>query len=584
MGFARKWQIILTGLHRRLTDRQYLVLASIVVGVLSGLAGITVKLFVHWIGATLHSLPVGYWFALFPVIGVSMSVLYIHYVIRDDLKTGAAEIVYSIAKHLGIIKVNQIPAQMITSGLTIGFGGSAGLESPMVSTGAAIGSTSARLFGISSKDRTVLLAAGAAAGIASAFNSPIAGVLFAVEVLVVDIAIPAFIPLILAAASGALLSKIILKEGVLLTFSLQTPFDYTNVPYYVILGVLCGFLSIYYSRSFSYLQRKVRQIRQPIIRITVGCAALALLLVLFPSLSGEGYDSIKMLAGLSPGEVVHDSVLFPLLKGPGYVLTVLGIIALIKVVAVALTLGAGGNGGNFAPSLFVGAYTGFFFARAANMFAGTSIPESNFTLVAMAGILSGIFYAPLTAVFLIAELTGGYGLMIPLMIVSAASLAVARYFEPHSMEARKISDMLRFSIHDRDRYVLSRLEVESMIEVGFKMLRPDGKLGDLVKAISTSTRNIFPVVDVSGVLVGVVRLDAVRDIMFERDLYQNVTIESIMQRPSIVISRSESVHEVLQKFDSTGDWNLPVTDNGIYLGFLSKSTILSRYRNELVMS
>ena len=582
----RFFRSVIDRLHRSISEKQFLLLSSVVVGLLSGSAAILLKFSVHWLNGQVTHYAQDYQqfflFTFFPLIGIALSVTYVRRVLKSDFKKGTAEIVYAIAKKSGIIAPKQIPGHIITSGLTVGLGGSMGLESPLVSTGSAIGSTFAQSFNLAHKERTILLACGAAAGIAAAFNSPIAGVLFAVEVLLVDIAISAFIPLIIAAASGALLSKIVLKEGVLLTFTLQRPFDYTNVPYYMVLGVLCGTVSLYYVRMFARIESKMGLIEKPYVRVVVGGLLLAVLLIFFPSLFGEGYESIKLVAGLHPEELIRNSILFPLIHHEFEMLIFLAAIMLIKVGAAAITLGAGGNGGNFAPSLFVGAYLGFVFSRTIALLGLGSIPESNFTIVAMAGILSGIFYAPLTAIFLIAEITGGYGLMIPLMIVSASSVTVARHFEPLSMEAKKLSGKLKLSVVDRDKYLLSKLDFGELIETDFEQVSPEGTLGNLVSAISSSQRNIFPVIDSAQQLVGIIRLDDVREIIFSRDRYEKTVLSTIMQKPSTVISRHDDLHTVLQKFDETGDWNLPVADEGRYIGFLSKSSILARYRTELI--
>src|SRR5882762_9367473 len=509
------------------------------VGLLSGSAAILLKSFVHWLNEQVAHYAQDYQqfflFTFLPLIGIALSVTYIRRVLKSDFKKGTAEIVYAIAKKSGIIAPKQIPGHIVTSGLTVGLGGSMGLESPLVSTGSAIGSTYAQSFNLPHKERTILLACGASAGIAAAFNSPIAGVLFAVEVLLVDIAISAFIPLIIAAASGALLSKIVLKEGVLLTFTLQQPFDYTNVPYYVVLGVLCGVVSLYYVTMFARIESIMAKMESPYVRIGAGGLLLAGLLIFFPSLFGEGYESIKLVAGLHPEELVRNSILFPFIHHEVEILIFLAGITLIKVFAAAITLGAGGNGGNFAPSLFVGAYLGFVFSRTLNLLGLGHIPESNFTLVAMAGILSGIFYAPLTAIFLIAEITGGYGLMIPLKIVSALSVTVTRHFEPISMEAKKLSRMMRSTVETRDKLLLSRLDLSELVETNFSIVPLDGRLQDLVKIISSSNRNIFPVVDKELKLVGIILLDKIRGIMFDNSKHEVVTVRELMSKPEAVV-------------------------------------------------
>jgi CIC family chloride channel protein len=454
----------------------------------------------------------------------------------------------------------------------------------MVSTGSAIGSNFAQTYQLSYKDRTVLLACGAAAGIAAAFNAPIAGVLFAIEVLLADVSASAFIPLIISAASGALLSKIILKEGVILTFSLQQPFNYYNVPFYMLLGILAGFVSLYYTRIFGRIEKLISAVKNPWIRALAGGVILFTLFLLFPPLFGEGYETIKLLAQMNADTLINTSILRNLMSSEMHLLIFLGALIFLKAIAAAVTLGSGGNGGSFAPSLFIGAYLGFVFARIINLFGLTPVPESNFTIVGMAGILSGVFYAPLTAIFLIAELTGGYELMIPLMIVASLSLIVIRLFEPLSPEAKKLSEKLHVTLENRDKLLLSRLELSSLIETNFSTVRPEETLRALVKVIASSNRNIFPVVDEQQKLVGLIYLDRIRQVIFEVEQYEKITASQLMIKPFAVVELNENLHEALAKFDATNQWNLPVIDRSRYIGFLSKSTILTRYRNELLES
>jgi CIC family chloride channel protein len=473
---------------------------------------------------------------------------------------------------------------MITSALTVGFGGSMGLESPMVSTGSAIGSNFGSSYKLGYKERTILLACGASAGIAAAFNSPIAGVLFAIEVLLADVSSAAFIPLIISAACGALLSKIILEEGITLSFSLQQPFNYHNVPYYALLGLVAGAISLYYARVYSWMEARMHNMENMWVRAMTGGLLMFVILILFPPLFGEGYETIKRLTGLKVGGLFENSILFPLIHTPLLHIILLTLLIFIKPLAAAITIGSGGNGGNFAPSLFVGAYVGFVFARVVNLMGFTFIPESNFTLVAMAGILSGIFYAPLTAIFLIAEITGGYDLMIPLMIVSALSMTVTHIFEPLSMDSKKLAGMLRGSIDTRDKFLLSKLDVSELIETNFSTVKPENDLETLIKVIAQSNRNIFPVIDDNRKLIGIVYLDKIRSVIFSSAHNQDTTVRDLMTPPTAVVEANENLHQVLLKFEDTKAWNLPVVDRGQYAGFLSKSSILTRYRNELMES
>ncbi len=459
-----------------------------------------------------------------------------------------------------------------------------GLESPMVSTGAAIGSNYGQTYNLSYKDRTILLACGAAAGIAAAFNSPIAGVLFAVEVLLTDISAAALIPLIISAACGALLSKIILQEDALLSFSLQQPFNYYNVPYYILLGLLAGLLSLYYVRMFTWVDSKMKAVSNRWIRVAIGGGLLFVLLIFFPPLFGEGYESIKNLSTLQPEQLTKVSVLNKLISNDVQLLLFLSALMLLKTIAAAITTGSGGNGGSFAPSLFVGAYLGFVFSRIINLIGIAKIPETNFTLVAMAGILSGVFFAPLTAIFLIAEITGGYELMIPLMIVSAISITVVKYFEPLSMEGKKLARMLNLSVDTKDRFLLSKLDLTTLIETNFSIVKPEDNLQSMIQIISNSRRNTFPVVNDKNELLGLVHMDSIRNIIFNPEKYEKTLVKELMIKPAAVIKMNDNLHTVLRKFDDTNQWNLPVVENKQYLGFVSKSSILTKYRSELLKS
>jgi len=575
-------------LRDKLSQRQFFILSSILVGLSSGLAAVVLKYFVHYIEARVTVYSENYEeffvFAICPIIGVALTVLFIRYVLKGQFKKGTAQIVYSIAKKSSVLAPENMYTHLVTSAITVGFGGSTGLESPMVSTGSAIGSNYASTYKLSYKERTILLACGAAAGIAAAFNAPIAGVLFAVEILLTDITASAFIPLIIAAASGALVSKIILKGGIVLSFSLTQPFNYHNMPYYIVLGILAGFLSLYFARVFSWVEKKMAGIKGVWIKIVVGGVALMVLLVVFPPLFGEGYETIKILSNLTPHELTKSSVINGFITNDTHLLLFLGALMLLKTVAAALTIGSGGNGGTFGPSLFVGAYLGFIFARLVNISGLAVIPESNFTLVAMAGILSGVLYAPLTAIFLIAEITGGYELMIPLMTVAALSTVVTHYFEPLSMEAKKLSGLLKINVEDRDKFILSKLELEALIETNFSVLKPEQDIQELIKTIATSSRNIFPVLNESRELLGVVHLDKIRSIIFNASEHSNATVNGLMDAPAEVISTDENLPQALRKFEDTQQWNLPVVENNKYIGFLSKSSILTKYRDEFLKS
>ena len=409
-----------------------------------------------------------------------------------------------------------------------------------------------------------------------------AGVLFVIEVLLTDITASAFIPLIISAACGALVSKIILSEGVTIAFQLQQPFNYYNVPYYVLLGIICGLVSVLYRKIFHSIEVRFERMKNIWVKAIVGGLILFILILVFPPLFGEGYEGVKLLEGKNPARMLDGSIIESFANSEGAILMFVGLLIIFKAIAAAVTLGSGGNGGSFAPSLVIGSYLGFLFSRLINLTGITNLPVSNFTLVSMAGILSGIFYAPLTAIFLIAEITGGYGLIIPLMIVSSLSLVTVLFFEPVSLEAKKLSTMLNSTIETRDKLLLSRLELKELVEKNFAVVNVSAMLKDLTRQIATSSRNIFPVTDQNNKLVGLVQLDKIRTIMFDQSKYETTTVQELMVKPPAVVELNENIYEVLAKFESTGEWNLPVVENERYMGFLSKSTILTRYRKELM--
>jgi CIC family chloride channel protein len=579
---------IIRYLKEKLNPHQFLVLSGILVGITSGLAAVLLKYIVHNIEIWVQYDGVGkseiFLFAILPMVGITLTYIYVRYILKTPFRKGSAEISFAIAKKSSVLPRSSMYSHLFTSAMTVGFGGSTGLESPIVTTGSAIGSNFGRVHQLTYRERTILLACGAAAGIAAAFNAPIAGVLFAIEVLLADAGAAVFIPLIVAAASGALVSKVILKEGVALSFTLQQPFDYHNIGFYILLGLLAGFGSLYFAKSFTWIDGKISRFENPWVKILIGGSVLFVLLLIFPTLYGEGYESIKILASTHENELIRNSILNNLIAHDYLILIFLALLVFLKSIAAAVTISSGGNGGSFGPSLFMGAYLGFVFARLINLTGIAIIPEVNFTLVAMAGILSGVFYAPLTAIFLIAEITGGYALMIPLMIVSALSVTVARYFQPLSIEGKKLSRMLKVSIEDRDRYLLSKLNLEELIEKNFSIVHPNDTLQMLVKTISKSKRNTFPVVDANNHLAGLIQLDQVREVIFQSESYEKLFVKDLMMAPAAVISPDENLHDVLRKFETTGLWNLPVVENKGYKGFVSKSSILAQYRNEHMQS
>ncbi len=574
-------------IHEKTNEKQFLIFSSILVGISAGIAAVILKLFVSFIREYLVE---GYFFKFdfkyvylaLPVFGIGITVIIIKYFFKGHINRGNSSILFSIAKKSSYLPFHQMYSHVITSAFTVGFGGSAGLESPIVSTGSAIGSNFAKTYKLGYKERTLLLAAGAAGGIAGAFNAPIAGVLFALEVILVDISISAFIPLLIAAASGALLSKIILNESSLLFFKLQEPFDYHNTPFYVLLGLLAGLVSLYYVNFFDKVESRFSRINSSFKKWIIGGICLATLYAFFPSLFGEGYDSIKALAELNASQLFKDGLLQSFISDKWVLLLFITATMLLKAFATAVTLGSGGNGGNFAPSLFVGAYLGFIFSFFLSLIGFTDIPVSNFTIVAMAGILSGVFHAPLTGIFLIAEITGGYDLIIPLMIVSAISYIIVKYFHPESLDVRKLKEKGAIVSENKDTSILSKIDTLSLIETDFTPIHFKATLRDIVETIKHCKRNTFPVVKKNNKLLGMIYLDNIREEMFNAELYDKVTAKEVMRKPSTVIDVNEDIFAIMKKFEESGQWNLPVVEEGIYIGFLSKSTILDKYRSQLL--
>lgn len=576
-------------MHDRISSKQFLIFSSILVGASAGLAAVVLKLFVHFIRQFLLEdhllkLDLKYIYLVMPLIGIGITVYIVQRLFKGKLARGTSNILFSIAKKGSFLPFRNIYSHIITSGITVGFGGSAGLESPIVSTGSAIGSNFAQRYKLSYKDRTLLLAAGAAGGIAGAFNAPIAGVLFALEVLLVGVNITAFIPLLIASASGALISKIILQENILLIFKLQQPFNYYNVPFYIVLGLLAGLVSMYYITMFDKVEQKFKKIKSIYWKWVAGGTLLAIVVAIFPSLFGEGYESIKQLAEFKPQYLFKDSLLSGFLTSEGMIILFISLALLLKAFAVGITLGSGGNGGNFAPSLFVGAYLGFAFASTLKLIGFENVPVINLTLVAMAGILTGVFHAPLTGIFLIAEITGGYELIIPLMIVSSISYVVVKYFHPDSLDVKRLRKRGTVVSEDKDITILGKIDAETLIEKDFSEIIQGSNLRQIVEAVKHSKRNTFPIISKHRQLIGIIYLDDIKEAMFNQDLYDKVYAKELMHKPAEVINMKDDIFAIMKKFEQSGEWNLPVVDNDQYIGFLSKSSILTKYRNELLTS
>lgn len=581
-----KIHIWLIYFQRKTSKKNFIFLVAISVGITAGLASVILKTAVHFIYKfATHNAFVNkyYLLLLLPMIGITLTYFIIQKALKGKLTKGLSPLHFSIAQKSSDVPPEQMYAQLITSPVTVGLGGSAGLEAPIVITGAALGANFAKFFRLNYSERTLLLACGVAAGIAAAFNAPIAGVLFTIEVLMLEISTAGFIPLLIAAASGALISKIILDEGTILNIQLQQPFDYHNVPFYIVLGGLAGLLSVYHARLFIKVEKHFSSFKKhPYLRIVYAGITLALLIALFPSLFGEGYSSIKSLAFMHPDDLFKNSILKSDITNEWLGLLFVGLVMCVKAIATGITLGGGGNGGNFAPSLFVGSYLGFFYSKFINLLHITHLPESNFTLVGMAGLLSGLYHAPLTAIFLIAELTGGYALMIPLMIVSSISYFVSKSIEPYSMDTKELIESRKIHAGNKDSNILVTMKMENLIEKNFIVLKNTDNIQQLIHAIIASERNLFPVVNEKNKLLGIVLLNDVKNIIFQQEKYAHLKIKDVMKPYPDLIYLTDDMTTVVEKFEETQAWNLPVVDNEAYIGFISKSKLFSSYRGELI--
>lgn len=573
--------------EQHIKEKHFILFLSLIVGLLSALAATLLKSLIHLIQHLIeHHLINGentFWFIVCPMIGIALASLFVHYIVRDDISHGITKILYAISQRKSIIKVHNCWTSIVGSGLTIGFGGSVGAEAPIVLTGAAIGSNLARFFRLDQKTMMLMIGCGAAGAIGGIFEAPIAGLVFTLEVLMMDLTMTSVAPLLISSVSATAVSYFLNGTEPLFPLTQAEPFAIERIPWYLVLGLVCGLFSLYFTRGMNALEQWFKHnIRSVGLKIIVGGTVLGALIFLFPPLYGEGYDVIRQLINGDSTSAITESP-FARFGSTGWVLIgyFLAVIFL-KIVASVATNGGGGVGGIFAPSLFMGALVGFVVARLINLI-GVNVPESNFALVGMAGLMSGVMHAPLTGIFLIAELTGGYHLFMPLMIVAVISYLTIRLVEPHSLYAMRLAQKGELLTHNKDRSVLTLLKMDAVIETDLLVVHPEMTLGELVKVIAESKRNIFPVVDDNGKFKGILLLDEVRNIMFQPRLYNRFTVRDLMTSAPARLTNDMPMEKVMEVFEDTGAWNLPVVDeNKKYLGFVSKSKIFNSYRHVLV--
>ena len=575
----------LRALLRKMPEQNLLLLLSLFVGISCGLAAVLLKLSIHAIQHSVVSLfrlmGSNYLVFLLPGVGMLLSLLIVKYIVKDNIGHGVTRVLVAISKNESRIARHNIWSSLVTSALTIGFGGSVGAEAPIVYSGAAIGSNIGRHMGMSYRNITILLGCGAAGAVAGIFNAPLAGVLFTLEILLFNISMSSILPLLISTVSATIVSYFCLGQETQFACTLAT-FKMGNVPFYLILGVICGFSSLYFMRMTLSLEDRLSKVKNPYLLWLLCAAALGALIFIFPPLYGEGYAFLGPL--LNGQEVSYDKMtpLSFMLHFPWAVPIFFTLVLLMKVFAMTFTNAGGGVGGTFGPTLFVGAITGFVMASVTNLISPGTIPVANFVLVGMAGLMAGVMQAPMTAIFLIAEISGGYDLLLPLILTATVSYWTMRFFEKYSIYTKRIANTGELLTHDSDQAVLTLLKVSSLIEQDFTTVRIDAPLKELVEAFSSSTRNIFPVIDGKGRFQGFVSLGDIRKDMFDTSLYETKHVFNYVRSTPEYVYEDESMESVMRKFEKTGAWNLPVvTPDRKYLGFVSKSKIFNAYRDEL---
>lgn len=569
-----------------LGTRRHVIFVSLVVGVVCALAAMLLKFLAHWTAGVVNDLIShgrdSLVLLILPAIGIVLTLLFVRYAVGENIAHGVSNVLLAISQNRGRIKLHNTWSSIVASSITIGFGGSVGAEAPIVMTGAAIGSNLGRFFRMDSKSVILMVGCGASAGIAAIFKAPLAGLVFTLEVLMLDLTMSSLVPLLVSSVTATITTSLLMGGGSLFHFVYNVPFDLSKTPYYLILGVFTGLVSVYFTRTAIALGGWFSRMSNTYRRVLAGVLLLGGLIYLYPPLYGEGYSSVQQLFEGKVDQLFSHSPLAFVTGNPWLLLVVLGALFLLKVVAMAATTGAGGVGGSFAPTLFVGAVAGFFMARLLNMTMDAGVGVSNFVLVGMAGAMAGVMHAPLLGIFLIAELTEGYVLLIPLMLTATVAYITVSSFDRHSIYTMRLAAQGLLITHHKDQAVLTMLQVKNVIETDLAVVHPQQTLRVLVRVVAHSRRNIFPVVDDAGALQGIVLLDDIREIMFETEKYDSLTVGDLMVRPPGVIQADEPMNVVMRKFEETGAWNLPVVEGGRYIGFVSKAKIFSAYREQLV--
>ena len=591
MMVLSKWfDTLLLWREKHIKEKHFILIISFLVGICVAFAAIILKSTIHYIQHILTERMdisnANYLYLVYPIIGILISGLFVKYIVKDDIGHGVTKILYAISQRKSRIKPHNTWTSIIASSTTIGFGGSVGAEAPIVLTGAAIGSNLGRIFKMDQKTMMLLVGCGAGGAIAGIFKAPIAGLIFTIEVLMLDLTMASVLPLLISSVTAATVSYIFTGTDAMFKFTQVEEFAIHRIPYVLLLGVICGLISLYFTRATIWTESLFRKLDKFWKKFIFGGAVLSILIFLLPPLYGEGYDTIASLLGKENDKILDGSFFYSIKDSYWGIVIFCVLIILFKAFATSMTNGGGGVGGIFAPTLFLGCVAGFAFAHSSNFFLGHGthfLPEENFALMGMAGMMSGVMHAPLTAVFLIAELTGGFDLFLPLMIVSISSYITIIAFERHSIYSMRLAKKGELLTHHKDKAVLTLLNLNAVIETDLKIVYPEMTLGDMVKVIAQSNRNVFPVTDRHGKMKGIVLLDDIRNIMFRPELYNRFTVQKIMVSPPAKLNINSPMEKIMKIFDDTNAWNLPVVDDeGKYIGFISKSKIFNAYRNVLV--
>ncbi|MGM9867398.1 MAG: chloride channel protein [Lepagella sp.] len=572
--------------EHHIKEKNFVLILALIVGIICGVAAQLLKFLIHLIGSSLtagfNATSENWLYLVYPVVGIILTVLFVKYVVKENISHGVTKVLYAISRRKSRLKIKNMYASLIASSITIGTGGSVGAEGPIVYTGAAIGSNFGQAFRMSPKILMILVGCGAAAGIAGIFRAPIAGMLFTLEVLMIDLTGMTVMPLLLSSIAGATVAYVMEGYTAEFFFTQSEPYLTSRIPWTIALGVVCGLMSYYFTKVMFMMESFFKKIKQQWLKILIGGTIIACFVFLFPPLYGEGYSTITSLLDGDVESVVNASLFYVDRDNIWFLLLFIFAITMTKAFATSATNGAGGVGGTFAPSLFVGALTGFLFASVVNQFdLGVTLSLKNFTLMGMAGVMSGVMHAPLMAIFLTAEMTGGYDLFLPLLIVSALAYFTIQCFTPYSIYTMRLAKAGDLVTHQKDKAVLTLLKIESVIETDFKVVHPEMSLREMVDVISVSNRNLYPVTDAEGNLKGVVLLDDIRNIMFRTDLYRKMHVSRFMAAVPDVIDVKMPMDKVMEIFDKTNAWNLPVVKDGKYIGFVSKSKIFNSYRRVL---